>query len=75
MRPRLRLRESLTRRDMTVYRLLQLSEGRLTRSWLYAIYRSDGEYHTLTADQLSCLCDLLDVTAAELVEYRPRRHR
>ena len=73
--PRLRLREWLTERELSVYRLLQLSGGRLTRSWLYAVYRSDGEYRSLSADQLACLCDLLQVTAADLIEYRPRRHR
>lgn len=68
LRMRLRVRELLTRRQMTPYKLAVLSEGRISLSTLYRILRADGYASTFESKLLDAICDVLGVEPGELLE-------
>jgi DNA-binding Xre family transcriptional regulator len=72
---RLRLPELLAEHGVTAYMLAQRSKGRISPSTLYRLVRSRGRVRYLDADLLEALCDVLDVTAGDLLERQSKSRR
>lgn len=65
---RLRIRELLTEKGMTPYKLARLSGGRISLSTLYRILRANGRAPTFESKLLDAICDVLGVGPGELLE-------
>jgi len=72
---RLRLPELLAEHRVTAYTLAQRSKGRISPSTLYRLVRSRGRVRYLDADLLEALCDVLGVTAGDLLERQMKSRR
>lgn len=68
MQMRLLIRELLDKKQMTPYGLVKASDGRVSLSTAYRLYRDHGRVKTFDAEILETLCEVLDVTPGELLE-------
>lgn len=66
---RLRTPELLAARQMTAYRLAQMSGGRISQSAAYRL--ASGQFTSVTAATLAALCDVLEVGPGELLTRDP----
>ncbi len=67
---RLRLPELLKSRGLTTYALTKECEGVMSRSMIYRIVASRGEFRCLSPEQIDTLCTVLKCTPAELILRR-----
>ena len=70
---RLRVKELLSKKGITAYRLAKDSKGRLS---LPAVYRlTTGTFQTIRSEAMDALCDVLGVEPGELFEREGRGRR
>jgi DNA-binding Xre family transcriptional regulator len=70
---RLRIAELLAERGMTAYQLRQATGDRIPMSTAYEFLKADRVRVRL--DQLALVAEALEVTPAELFDYRPGKRR
>lgn len=70
---RLRFPELLDERELTPYALTKASDGRISMSLAYRLYRDRGRFKCLTPAMLDALCRVLEVEPGELFEREPAR--
>lgn len=74
---RLRLASLLKERGWTAYELAKETERRpgltLTMSRAYRLAGEDGRFSRIEEAVLDRLCEVLDTTPGDLLEYRPTR--
>ena len=70
---RLRIAELLAERGMTAYQLRQATGDRIPMSTAYEFLKADRVRVRL--DQLALVAEALEVTPAELFDYRPGKRK
>jgi len=71
---RLRIPELLTEKGISAYAVARDSRDRISLSTIYRLTKARGRLETFSNDLLEGLCDVLDVTPADLWERdKPRR--
>ncbi len=70
---RLRIPELLTEKKTNAHRVAAESDGRINERTLYRLKRVSGRVRYFDAQLCEALCDVLDITPAELFESEPTR--
>lgn len=70
---RLRFPELLDERELTPYALTKASEGQISMSLAYRLYRERGQFRCITPVMLETLCRVLRVEPGELFERGPAK--
>jgi DNA-binding Xre family transcriptional regulator len=73
---RLRIPELFEEKGITPYRVSRDSGARISLATIYRLKRTRGRLDTYKSRMLDALCDVLDVTPAELFERdKPAKRR
>jgi DNA-binding Xre family transcriptional regulator len=70
---RLRIPELLDERELTPYALTKASDGRISMSLAYRLYRERGRFKCITPEMLEALCAVLEVEPGELFQRKQGR--
>ena len=72
---RLRIPELFDERGWTAYEVAKRSPGRLTERSLYRLVERRGQVESVSGKTVDTLCEVLGVTAGELIEVQKRPTR